>query len=117
MITQEDIDAFSIVNVTPMEYSYWVEGKITTKGETRLVENALGLVGEAGEVADKVKKWMRDGRMNKLEIAKEIGDTLWYASLAADDLGYTLSEIALLNLEKLDKRKKSGKIKGSGDNR
>jgi len=55
--------------------------------------------------------------MNKLEIAKEIGDTLWYAALAADDLGYTLSEIALLNLEKLDKRKKLGKIKGSGDNR
>ena len=85
MITQEDIDAFSIVNVTPMEYSYWVEGKITTKGETRLVENALGLVGEAGEVAEKVKKYLRDNtKVNQKEIVKELGDVLFYTTALAN---------------------------------
>ena len=47
MITQEDIDAFKIVDVTPIDYSYWVEDKIVTEGDTRLIENTLGLVGEA----------------------------------------------------------------------
>ena len=49
MITQEDIDAFAaMADVNTQDYSYWVEGKIVTEGETRLVENTLGLVGEAG---------------------------------------------------------------------
>lgn len=80
---------------------------------------ALGLAGEAGEVADKVKKIYRDdtGTETYAEIAKEIGDVLWYCSVLADDLGYTLQQIAEMNIYKLQSRRASGKIRGSGDDR
>ena len=83
---------------------------------------ALGLTGEAGEVADKIKKIYRDkdGNFNvtdELEIAKELGDCLWYISRIADAIGFELSGIAKLNVDKLSKRKSEGKLHGSGDNR
>lgn len=83
---------------------------------------ALGLTGEAGEVADKIKKIYRDkdGNFNvtdELEIAKELGDCLWYISRIADAIGFELSGIAKLNVNKLSKRKSEGKLHGSGDNR
>ena len=83
---------------------------------------ALGLTGEAGEVADKIKKIYRDkdGNFNvtdELEIAKEVGDCIWYISRIADAIGFELSGIAKLNVDKLSKRKSEGKLHGSGDNR
>ena len=83
---------------------------------------ALGLVGEAGEVADKIKKIYRDknGNFNatdEVEIAKELGDCLWYISCIAAAIGFELSDIAKLNVDKLSKRKTEGKLHGSGDNR
>lgn len=88
--------------------------------EYRIIYPALGLAGEAGEVANKVKKVFRDGIKNmpidwKEGIASEIGDVLWYCSALASDLGYDLDEIANDNLRKLSGRIKSDKIKGSGD--
>lgn len=82
----------------------------------------IGLSGEAGEVADKVKKVIRDneGILSKetsLEIAKEIGDVLWYLAVLSEELGYSLSEIARLNIDKLVSRTARNKIHGSGDNR
>ena len=77
----------------------------------------LGLASEAGEVADKVKKWIRDGTVDKAAISKELGDVLWYIAVLANDLGFPLSEVAKVNLDKLNKRQKDGTIKGSGDNR
>jgi NTP pyrophosphatase (non-canonical NTP hydrolase) len=87
-----------------------------------LVAKILGLVGEAGETADKFKKVIRDneGIISddiKVEIAKELGDVLWYISALSDYLGYTLDEIAELNLKKLFDRRDRGVARGSGDNR
>jgi len=83
---------------------------------------ALGLTGEAGEVANKVKKVVRDGVAKmpddwKEQIGAEIGDVLWYCSALASDLNISLSECAMKNRDKLQSRMKRGKISGTGDKR
>ena len=90
--------------------------------EQAIIYPTLGLTGEAGEVANKVKKIIRDGsnfKDEKLvsEIKAEIGDCLWYIAVLANDFDIKLSDIASANLEKLEKRKERGTIHGSGDNR
>ena len=90
--------------------------------ETAIVYPTLGLTGEAGEVSDKVKKVIRDNGSEftddkKREIAKEIGDVLWYCATLSRDLGFTLEEIAQINYEKLHSRQVRGQLHGSGDNR
>lgn len=82
----------------------------------------LGLTGEAGEVADKVKKVMRDadGIMTddrRYEIAKEVGDVVWYVCALANELGFSFEDIAQMNIDKLLDRKVRNVIKGDGDNR
>jgi len=80
----------------------------------------LGLAGEAGEVAEKVKKIIRDNKQiidEKEEIAKELGDVLWYVAAIARDIGYSLEVIAEINLDKLADRKARGTLQGNGDNR
>ena len=82
----------------------------------------LGLVGEAGEVADKIKKILRDkegifDKDSKDAIKLELGDVLWYLSQLAIELGFELDDVANSNLQKLNSRKFRGKIQGSGDNR
>ena len=90
--------------------------------EQAIIYPTLGLTGEAGEVANKVKKIIRDGSDSKdeklvSEIKAEIGDCLWYIAVLANDFDIKLSDIASTNLEKLEKRKEKGTIHGSGDNR
>lgn len=83
-----------------------------------IVYPALGLAGEAGEYCEKVKKWLRgDGDLDKELCKKELGDILFYITSSADDLGFSLHEVALANVEKLKSRKERGVLKGSGDER
>jgi len=85
--------------------------------EYRLVYPTLGLTGEAGEVAEKVKKMVRDGKLDTDGLKKELGDVLWYLAALASDLGVTLEEVATANVVKLRSRSERGVIGGSGDNR
>ncbi len=85
----------------------------------------LGLAGEAGEVANKVKKLFRDDNIDSDEILLELGDVLWYISELSriffsyeyelEDRTDSLENVANMNLEKLRKRKEKGTLKGSGD--
>lgn len=82
----------------------------------------LGLTGEAGEVADKVKKVIRDkggvtDEETVVSIAKEMGDVLWYMAQLAEHFGLSLSTIARMNLDKLMNRKINNQIGGEGDER
>lgn len=79
---------------------------------------ALGMAGEVGEVCEKIKKHVRDGReLNKEELKKEIGDVLWYMSALCTDLGITLEDVATTNYNKLKSRQERNVLSGSGDNR
>lgn len=91
-------------------------------GTGGLVYTSLGLAGEAGEVANKVKKVLRDSGGNldgpmRLKLAEEVGDVLWYCAMLAMELDFTLSDIAEANLDKLASRAERGVIQGSGDSR
>lgn len=82
----------------------------------------LGLTGEAGEVAEKIKKILRDkdGAVNSADkdsLKKELGDVLWYLAQLATDLELSLDDIANANLKKLSSRMERGKIGGDGDER
>ena len=82
----------------------------------------LGLVGESGEIAEKVKKIIRDNNgllddFKREEIKKELGDVLWYVSQLATEIKINLSDIAETNISKLQSRKERDKLSGDGDNR
>ena len=84
------------------------------------IYTTMGLTGEAGEVANKLKKVLRgDYKLEEIkqEVADELGDVLWYVAVLGEVLGYDLETIAQKNLIKLYDRKKRGVIQGSGDKR
>lgn len=81
-----------------------------------------GLNNESGEVSGKIKKIYRDKNgefspIAKVEIAKELGDVLWYLALIAHDIGFSLESIATMNIQKLADRKERNQLGGSGDDR
>jgi len=88
-----------------------------------IIYPALGLTGEAGEVAEKVKKMIRDGNLDVDGLHKEIGDVLWYLAAICNDISeeygvdLSLARAAEVNLAKLQSRAERGMIQGSGDNR
>lgn len=96
---------------------------LTTGDEFKdLLHWVLGLNGESGEVAEKVKKIVRDkggeiSEEDRIELGKELGDVLWYLAVFAEHLGFSLGDIAQKNLDKLADRKDRGRLQGSGDNR
>ena len=109
-------------DMTLNEYQEGARRTAIYPNSQRIIYPTLGLTGESGEVADKVKKVIRDNDQEftaerRREIALELGDVLWYAASLAHDLGYTLDEVAQMNLDKLASRMNRGKIHGSGDER
>lgn len=117
MISQVDIDAF----MDEMLFNEYQQKAIKTAiypKQYKILYPTMLLCGEAGEIANKVQKHMRDGTpLDDKDLAKEIGDCLWALANLAEDLGYDFDEIATMNLEKLKSRQNRGKLSGSGDNR
>ena len=74
-----------------------------------IVNAALGIAGEGGEVADMIKKHIFQGHDLDIDhLAKELGDVLWYIALGAHCIGYSLEDIMMMNVEKLRKRYPNG---------
>lgn len=88
-----------------------------TKSLQEAMYLTLGLNGEAGEIAEKVKKWFRDGEINKVALAKELGDVYWYVSMLCSAFDVDASDVLDKNIDKLSRRKHEGKLHGSGDDR
>ena len=89
--------------------------------EAKVIYPILGLAGESGEVADKYKKIIRGDKVldsaTRDALVGEVGDVLWYIAVLSADLGYTLEEVAQINVRKLSSRQERGVIKGDGDTR
>ncbi len=119
--------------MTPQEYDEFCESTDLYKGDDKLVAYILGLNEEAGEVAGKLKKYMRGDYANpdwlfpdllnealadfSYAVLLELGDVLWYNSRVANLLGSSMSEVMTLNKSKLMARTVKGTLRGSGDHR
>ena len=109
----------------PLEFDIYQRQARTTAvypREIALLYVALGLCGEAGEIAEKIKKMYRDrgGRLTVQiadDLKKEIGDVLWYTSMLAWELGESLGDVARENLDKLADRAQRDVLHGEGDQR
>lgn len=112
-----DFEKYQLATADTAVYPGALEGNFEA-----LTYVSLGLVGEAGEIANKVKKILRDKggivtEEDRTELSKELGDVLWYLARLADEIGYPLEFIAQSNVNKLRSRKERGVISGNGDNR
>jgi NTP pyrophosphatase (non-canonical NTP hydrolase) len=99
----------------------WLTAVYPRKGNN-YVYPALKLAGEAGEVAEKFGKIIRDQEgvicgENRTAIAKELGDVLWYVAALCTELDLDMDQVAQWNIKKLQSRQERGKLKGSGDER
>lgn len=121
MINKTDIEAFEYYNedldITMNYYQHQAAGTAIYGSEHAVIYPALGLAAEAGEVANKVKKILRDGKFDREAIADEVGDCLWYIAALCRDLNVDMQTVADNNIKKLRDRQKRGVISGNGDNR
>ena len=124
MLNETDLEAWEYYNETYKnkdmslnEYQNAAAKTAVYKTAHQILYPALGLAGEAGEVANKVKKMLRDNEFDRDAIVAEIGDVLWYIAALSRDLNVNLQDIALANIEKLYGRKERGTLQGSGDKR
>ena len=104
------------------KYDLFNDSTVDNLAEPAFSEKVLGLVGEAGETADKVKKIIRDKKGTATEddkdaIKKELGDVLWYVANVSRYLGFSLSDVAETNIDKLESRYQRNKLHGAGDER
>lgn len=104
------------------EYQRKTEDTAIYPKEYGLIYTSLGLVNEAGEVAGKLKKLIRDHDSQLTfefvqDVSDEMGDVLWYLARLADELGLKLNDVAQANLDKLEDRKNRNVLGGSGDKR
>lgn len=124
---QEEMKFPTMSHDLPMDFNaYQKKAKSTAVYpiEYAIIYPTLGLCGESGEVAEKIKKWIRDSKRTDIIsedrlvlLRKELGDVLWYIANLASDLGFSLQDIAKENIEKLADRENRGVIHGEGDSR
>lgn len=108
-----------------MTFAEYQEAALRTANlskKNELFHLVLGLGGEAGEIAEKFKKWVRDqdsdeGKIDRDDMKKELGDVLWYIAVLAKYLDIDFEDLAAFNVEKLASRRERGTLRGSGDNR
>jgi|TARA_R100000005_G_C4958201_1_gene175982 NTP pyrophosphatase (non-canonical NTP hydrolase) len=119
MITKwTDIESFEVFDSGQMnDYQRAAASTAIYKQEHAVIYPALGLAAEAGEVANKVKKILRDGNFDREAIADEVGDCLWYIAALCRDLNVDMQDIANNNIKKLKDRQERGVLSGSGDKR
>jgi len=99
------------------DYQEWTKTTAIYPGTRAIEYLALGLTSEAGEVAGKVKKYVRDLAWDKDAVIAELGDVFWYLARMCDEINVNAEEVLQLNHEKLESRKARGTIQGNGDNR
>ncbi len=104
------------------EYQHFTRTTAAYPESALVTYPALGLAGETGEVCEHIKKSVRDdggivSDERKEKLKKELGDVMWYIARLADDLGFDLSDIATINVSKLNSRQSRNVIHGSGDDR
>ena len=124
MINEHDLDAWDYYSqiypekpMTMNDYQRLAADTAIYSSAHRLLYPALGLAGEAGEVANKIKKMLRDNKFDRDGVAAELGDVLWYVAALARDLNVDMQDLAKENLDKLYSRKERGTLGGNGDNR
>ena len=99
------------------DYQRWTRSTAIYPANEAINYLTLGLASEAGEVAGKVKKKLRDGTFDRADFISELSDCLWYITRLADELGIDLLMGFDSNFQKLESRKQRDKLKGSGDHR
>jgi NTP pyrophosphatase (non-canonical NTP hydrolase) len=109
-------------NYQQRAYDFSLNTKFKELPETNFVYPALGLAEEAGEVAGKIAKALRDKKADfdskfKDELKKELGDVLWFVAELCTQFNLDLEDVAKSNIEKLCSRKQRNVIQGNGDNR
>ena len=122
----EIVSRFENTDTSDMTFNEYQQFALTTasgiQDDLKIIYPTLGLAGEAGEVVEKIKKVLRNDKgkfsnEKRLEIAREIGDVVWYCAVLANNLGFKFSEIAEINRAKLQDRVARGVINSEGDNR
>ena len=120
---KEFMERRGMSTITATEYQQKASETAIFPKQKALEYITLGLTGEAGEIANKVKKLIRDGadketlEQKKIEIGYELGDVLWYCAMLAREVDINLGHMMEKNIEKLHSRKERGTLGGSGDNR